>query len=137
MSITPLNLTDMIESKMVYDGERQKVLAQNIASKDVPGYKAQDLAPLDFANMLKAETSKISMAATSPNHFTVGKQHAQRFMATDQSSSYEATATGNTVVTEEQMMKVAQNAIDYQMSTNLYTKINTLFKAALDVQSGG
>jgi flagellar basal body rod protein FlgB len=34
-------------------------------------------------------------------------------------------------VVEEQMMKVAQNATDYQMITNLYKKVGNLFKEAL------
>jgi len=52
----------------------------------------------------------------------------------DQDTTFESSLNGNTVVTEEQMMKVAQNAIDYQMSTNLYSKISSLFKEALDMQ---
>lgn len=134
MDVQSLNLTDMLETRMLYDGERQKVLAQNIANKDVPGYKAQDVAPLDFGNVLKAETAKVNMAATSPLHFASGKQFTQRFISSDQARTFEVSSTGNTVVTEEQMMKVAQNSIDYQMSTNLYKKISNLFKEALGLQ---
>lgn len=134
MTVTSLSLNDMLETKMVYDGERQKVLAQNMANKDIPGYKAQDLVPLDFSNVLAAQNSKINLAVTSPMHFTTPQQFTQRFTATAQKNSFEESSTGNTVVTEEQMMKVAQNAIDYQMSTSLYKKVGNLFKEALGLQ---
>ncbi len=131
---TSLDLGQMLETKMQYDGERQKVLAQNIASIDVPGYKAQDLVPLDFKNALAAETSKISVMTTSPMHLNGAKAYNQRFLTTDIKNPFEVKSTGNTVVVEEQMMKVTQNATDYQMSTNLYKKIGNLFKEALGLQ---
>ncbi|HEU5046577.1 MAG TPA: flagellar basal body rod protein FlgB [Rickettsiales bacterium] len=129
-----LNLTDMVQVKMHYDAERQKVLAQNIASKGIPGYKAQDLVPLDFSNVLKSQTSKVNLATTSAMHLAGGTSYTPKFLTVTESNPFDMTSTGNTVVTEEQMMKVAQNSLDYQMSTNLYKKINNLFKEALGLQ---
>lgn len=132
--MTALNLSDMLEVKMHYDGERQKVLAQNIASKGIPGYKAQDLKTLDFSNVLKAQTSKVNLATTSAMHKAGGAPYTPRFLTVADHSPFDMTSTGNTVVTEEQMMKVAQNSLDYEMSANLYKKINNLFKEALGLQ---
>lgn len=128
------SLTDMLEIKMQYDSERQKVLAQNIANKDIPGYRAMELVPLDFKNTLAAETSKINMMVTSPRHIGTGKPFTQKFISATQKDTFDVTMTNNTVVIEEQMMKVTQNAMDYQMSTNLYKKINNLFREALGIQ---
>ena len=97
MNVTSLSLTDMLETKMVYDGERQKVLAQNIANKDIPGYQAQDLVPLDFGNVLAAQNSKINLAVTSPMHIATPQQFTQRFTATTQKNTFEESSTGNTV----------------------------------------
>ncbi len=134
MSVPPLNLNDMLEAKMAYDAERQKVLAQNIASIDTPDYKAQDLVPLDFKNVMAAHASKINMAVTSDAHMTGGNNYTQVFRSNVQHNTYERTPVGSTVVVEEQMMKVAQNATDYQLTTNLYKKIGNLFKEALGLQ---
>jgi len=134
MSVAPLNINDMLELKMHYDGERQRVLAENIASKDIPGFQAHDLAPLDFKNVLTAQTSKISLAVTSPAHFTGMKPGTQTFVSTRQKDSFDVNLTGGNVSIEQQMMKVTQNAMDFQMSSTLYKKISNLFKEALGIQ---
>jgi len=127
-------LTDMITAVMSYSAERQKVLAQNIASMDTPGYQAQDLVSLDFGNLLAAQNQKVTMAATSDKHMTGVKSYTQRFRTDVQNHTFERTPVGSTVVVEEQMMKVAQNATMYQLSTSLYKKVGNLFKEALGLQ---
>ncbi len=137
MTSPSLSLTDMIPIKLAYDGERQKVLAQNIASIDTPDYKAQDLVPLDFKNVLAAQTQQISMTVTSGLHMTGAAPYTPRFRSMDLRNAFERTPVGGTVVVEEQMMKVAENAGDYQMTTNLYTKIGNMFKEGLDMAPNG
>jgi len=134
MSTAPLSLPDMLAVKMSYDGERQKVLAQNVASIDTPNYKAVDLVPLDFRNVLKAQTAQVSMSVTSDMHMNGGLPYTQRFRSTPLLHPFERTPVGSTVVVEEQMMKVAENATDYQLSTSLYAKISNLFKESMGLQ---
>lgn len=128
---TALDLTAMLEVRMSYDAERQKVLAQNIANIDTPGYRAQDLVPLDFRNVLAAQTHQVPMMVTSALHKNGNMPYTQQFRSADQRNSFEITPTGGSVVSEEQMIKVAQNAADYQMTTSLYKKVGNLFKEAL------
>ena len=45
--------------------------------------------------------------------------------------SYEVLPSGNSVVMEDQMMKVASNNADYQLATNIYRKMTGLFRTAL------
>lgn len=129
-----LSLKDMLTIKMQYDGERQKVLAQNIASIDTPDYKAQDLVPLDFKNVLAAQTQQVGMAVTSAGHMNGGRPYTTRFRSMAIRNAFERTPVGSTVVVEQQMMKVAENATDYQMTTSLYAKIGNLQKLALGLQ---
>ena len=131
----PINLTDMINVKLAYSAERQKVLAQNIASIDTPGYRAQDLKPLDFGNVMAAHTRKIQLAVTSDLHMNGMNGNRQNFMNTVPRNAFERTPTGSTDVVEEQMMKVSQNATDYQEAANLYKKIGNLFREALGLQT--
>lgn len=121
----------MLKVKMAYDAERQKTLAQNIANIDTPGYRASDLKPLDFANELAAKTSHVPMAVTSTMHMNGSKPNSANFRTEHSKNTFERTPTGGTVVLEEQMMKVAQNATDYQMTTSLYKKVGNLFRQAL------
>jgi flagellar basal-body rod protein FlgB len=44
---------------------------------------------------------------------------------------YEAAPTGNSVVLEEQMMKLAETQMDYRLTTNLYRKNVELLKTAI------
>lgn len=134
MVTTPLSLPNMLAVKMSYDGERQKVLAQNIASMDAPNYKAVDLMPLDFKNVLAAQTQKVSLATTSDMHMTGGRSYTPMFRSVASRNTFERTPVGSTSVVEEQMMKVAENAADYTLSTNLYKKIGNLFREAMDLQ---
>jgi len=137
MNSTGLDLAEMVKVKMAYSAERQKVLAQNIANVDTPGYRAKDLTSLDFKNTLAAKTASVPMAITSSMHQLGSKPQAGSFRSQLNKTSFEVTPTGGTVVIEEQMMKVAQNATDYQMTTSLYNKIGNMYRTALGLPAGG
>lgn len=134
MTTTPLSLPDMLSVQMSYDAERQKMLSQNIASIDTPDYKAQDLMPLDFKNVLKAKTQQVNIAVTSDLHMNGTRPYTQVFRNVNSRNTFERTPVGSTVVVEEQMMKVAENATNYQMTTSLYKKIGNLLKEAMGLQ---
>jgi flagellar basal-body rod protein FlgB len=129
-----LDLGSMAEVKMAYDSERQKVLAQNIANIDTPGYRAQELMPLDFHNVLAAQTQQVALSVTSDGHLNGNHAVTQRFRSEYERNPFEITPSGGTVVLEEQMMKISQNATDYTLSTDLYKKIGNLFKEAMSLQ---
>lgn len=136
MDVNGLDLSEMIKIKMAYSAERQKVLAQNVANVDTPGYRAKDLMPLDFKHTLAAKNASTPLAVTSPMHMLGSKPQPGNFRTQLQRNSFEVTPTGGTVVIEEQMMKVAQNATDYQMTTSLYNKIGNMYKTALGLSPG-
>lgn len=60
--MTTENLTLMtgLLKKIDWLEERQKVLAQNIANADTPNYQAQDVAPLDFKELVDISERKTS-----------------------------------------------------------------------------
>ncbi len=131
MSAQALGLMDMLKAEMSYSAERQKVLAQNIASIDIPGYKALDLKPLDFKNVLSLQNTQLGLTVTSDKHLNGSHPLTARFKSEVERDPFERNPTGGTVVVEEQMMKVADNATHYQMSTGLFKKINNLYREAL------
>lgn len=125
------DLIGMLKTRMGYDAERQKVLAQNIANIDTPGYRARDLKPLDFGNELAAQSAHVPLTVTNSMHINGSKPSAGAFRTEVSRHTFERNPTGNTVVLEEQMMKISQNATDYQMATGLYKKVHNLFRQAL------
>jgi flagellar basal-body rod protein FlgB len=82
-------------------GQRQQILANNLANADTPGFKRTDL---DFHSQLAtALAGTNSTAQLSSLPFTT---------QTDTSSSMQA--DGNNVDVDTEMSKLSQNALDYQ-----------------------
>lgn len=130
MDYSKIALFSMMKTKMAYLSERQDVLAQNVANADVPGYKARDLGKLDFENMAQIEAHRLSLKTTEAGHMSLKKPDAD-YRADKVRKTYEANPTKNTVVVEEQMMKIAENSMQYQATTNLYKKMSEMFKTAI------
>jgi len=135
MTATQVGLEEMLETRMRYAGERQKVLAENVASVGIPHYKAKDLAPLDFNHLVNNQSYNVDLKITQKGHLSGINLHPTSFLAVKQRETFDQTATGNNSVVEEQMMKTAKNAADYQLSSTLYKKIGNLFKEALGLQT--
>jgi len=129
MTVASLPLLDMLKTRMGWLQERQKVLAQNVAQADTPGYRARDLAPLDFKSHLQPPARVAGLAVTNPAHL-VGARDGSAFGVTRARTS-EVRPSGNAVELEDEMMKVAQNQIDYQTATSLYSRSLGLIKTAI------
>lgn len=119
----------LIDQKMNYLGERHKVLTQNIANADTPGYQARDLRDVNFLQALKSAQSSIPMAQTQSGHMPPLRP-GTNFAVDKLKKPYESSIDGNGVVVEEQMMKAAQNSSDYQVATELYHKYIGMLKTA-------
>ena len=130
MDFSKIKLFSMMQTKMSYLSERQDVLAENIANVDTPGYQPKDLKELEFKDMVRVEAHRLQMRATDPSH-QQPKEHAQEFRNEKQRHTYEISPMKNRVVVEEQMMKVAETKLQYDMTTNLYKKVANMFKTAI------
>lgn len=132
MDLSKLPLFSMISQRIGWLSERQKVLAENVANADTPNYKARDLKALDFEALARAAGSggRLTPVATDERHFDTRASGSTR-NALVKDAKAEATLSGNTVSIEEEMMKVAETAMDYQLVTNLYRKQIGLIKAVI------
>ena len=129
MDFSKIDIFQLMNVKMDYANQRQSVLAKNMANIDTPGFQASDVRKLDFGHLADAVISRLDLRATSPLHFNQGKKPRQGPYKVEESrKTYETTPVKNNVVLEEQMMKVAQNQMDYQMTTQLYRKMVDIFK---------
>jgi flagellar basal-body rod protein FlgB len=145
MPMQDLTLMSAMLAKMNWMEERQKVLSQNIANADTPGFTPLDVKPLDFKNLLQSSTSPVSLGASRPaapaghiavtNAMHMGSNGAAAIdgkpVTAQEKSPYEVNPSGNAVVLEEQLMKASQNYTDYQFTTNLYQKNMDMLKASL------
>lgn len=112
-----------LKTKMQWHAVRQGVIAENVANAATPGYRSQDLAPME------AEYSGISVSRTSSGHLTLAS--ASEVGRSEKTGSFERTPDGNAVVLEEQMAMAAQNQMDHQMAATLYSKSLGLLRTAL------
>lgn len=126
-----LPLLSMFKERMRWQQARQKVLAENVASAEVPGYRARDLREPDFVQaangMVVPAGGQVSMAVTEPGHMAPSGGTST---GTDPEKTYEITPEGNNVVLEEEVMRVSQNAMDFQTVSQLYTRSLGLLRTA-------
>ena len=123
-----------LSKKISWLTARQKVVTQNVANADTPGFKASDLRPLDFrkelAEVTHSSTPKLAPTTTDPRHL-VGTEAAARLDPVVEKTTTDRDINGHTVSLEDEMMKVSDNASDYQLMTNLYKKQVALIKTAI------
>ena len=119
----------LLKAKLGYDGQRQKVIAQNVANADTPGYAPRDLAKFSFAGALQAQAGGVAPVLTHPLHLAGRTARAGPWKSADAPDT-EARLDGNQVVLEEQMMKMNEASSDYQTALTLYSQSLTLLRTA-------
>lgn len=138
MALADLPIISMLKQRMSWLTERQQVLAQNVANANTPGYQARDLQELDFGKMVKRDGLAMAPVATSAAHIgrPVGGQSlgAAKGGVIVKAADHETTPGGNSVVLEDQMIKVAETQSDYEMVTGLYAKSLGLLRMAVTSQ---
>lgn len=128
MSVADIPLLKQITGRLTWLDERQRVIAQNVANADTPGYVARDLkTPTDFARALE-QGGGLQMARTSARHLAPAGQTA-RFTSQAAPDS-ETTLDGNAVVVEEQMLKMAESRMAYDAAIGLYQKSLSMLRLA-------
>lgn len=123
-----------LKSKMQFHQARQSMLAENIANAATPGYMAKEMRPPEQAGLKLAAgnaTSGFAALVTNPKHIGAAIAPSAGFSGARASTSFEVTPDGNSVVLEEQMMKIASNQMDYQAATSLYSSNLGLLRTAI------
>jgi flagellar basal-body rod protein FlgB len=118
----------VIKQRLAWLGQRQQVLAQNIANADTPGYVPHDLKPLRFDETLR-KASPVVPAATDAQHMT-GTRRPSEFTRQEQPDFVEATPNGNAVDLEEQMAKLNETQVAHKLATQLYRKYLGMIRMA-------
>ena len=121
----------MLKAKLGYDGQRQKVIAQNVANADTPGYAPRDLAHFSFEGALRAQAAGGGVAPVRTNAMHIaGRARSPSAWKVDPAPDTEARLDGNQVVLEDEMMKMSQARGDYEAALTLYSQSLTLLRTA-------
>ena len=129
MTISNIPLFSMLRTRMHWHQERQRVLAENVANADTPRFQPRDLVAPNF-DPRRAATSELALTRTSSAHMT-GAAGTTRFQTDRGNGGFEARPSGNAVTLEEEMLKVANNQMDFQAATSLYTRGLGMLKTAI------
>ncbi|MBI1199796.1 MAG: flagellar basal body rod protein FlgB [Phenylobacterium sp.] len=131
MNLAEIPLFAMLRNRLGYLGERQKVIAENVANTDTAQYTPGDLKPFSFdARLEMAKSSGVSI--TQPGHLKPPSQRgglgAQ--FKTVKTPDSETTLNGNSVVLEEEMIKMSEARMNYDAAISFYQKSMNLLRMA-------
>ena len=131
MNLDKLTLFGLVKGRMGWLTKRQEVLAQNVANSDTPEYKPQDLKAFNFQDMVKRQQTRLNAVTTSPMHMTGAQKSTSPFASQENRTPYETAPDGNAVVLEEQMAKIGETQMQYQLTNELYRKHVNMIKIAI------
>jgi flagellar basal-body rod protein FlgB len=130
MNLAAIPLFSMLRGRLGYLTEQQKVLAQNVANADTARYQAEDLKPFSFSAQVKAaQGGGTTMAATQAGHMTPRRGPGSAFKAVKTPDS-ETTFNGNSVVLEDEMIKISDARMNYDAAISFYQKSLNLIRMA-------
>jgi flagellar basal-body rod protein FlgB len=128
MDLGKLPVFAALKRQMDWLNERQRVLAQNIANVDTPGYRPHDLKTPNFGDLLAAQNAqgtqgaggKLMPTVTSPMHLSLVQQATFKEEVAHRVD--EAAPAGNAVKLEDELVKLADTQLQYATAASLVKK---------------
>lgn len=122
-----------LRTQMQWHSARQSVLAENIANADTPGYTARDLQRVDYDAQFSVTKPSVAVPARTDAKHIAGRPIAGSVAGFDEArqATFEITPEGNSVVLEEESMKMTANQLDYQTVATLYQKSLGMLRTAV------
>ncbi|MDR5172573.1 flagellar basal body rod protein FlgB [Methylobacillus pratensis] len=105
------------ETALRVRGQRQELLAANIANADTPGYKARDINFADtFKQALAGASGGLKADTTNPGHIPATASHQNGVLYR---SIIQGSVDGNTVDMDVERNQFADNALRYEASATM------------------
>ena len=135
MFLKDISVFNALTRNMEWLSARQKVIAQNIANADTPGYVARDLQPLKFRDLVDRPNANMRTAKTDAAHIAPDNEATDGFRR-KKIGTLETTPNENTVVLEDEIMKVNDARMSYDLAVSLYRKHVAMLKTAVGGRGG-
>lgn len=129
MSVAGLPLIEMLKTRMHWHQARQKVLAENVANADTPGFRPNDMKQPVFDAQGRAGGGSLGVARTNAAHLSLRTGRAG--LDEGEASRFEVRPSGNAVNLEEEMLRAAENQSDFQLAASLYQKSLQVMRTAI------
>ncbi len=124
----------MLKSRLGYESQREKLISQNVANSDTPGYAPHDLKTFTLPPGMTGSGGGLQMmqpATTDPGHLTSQPSASNSKWKVITSADSETTLSGNQVVLEDQMSKMAEARMDYDAAIGFYQKSLDMLRLAV------
>jgi len=128
---TDLNVFQTAHALAVHAGQRQAIIAQNVANADTPGYRARDIAP--FADMLTGEGNTAGMRTSRAGHLNGALVGALVGGPSWETTTPTAAAepNGNTVSLEKEMLKGVEIKRQHDLALAIYKSSLNIIRTSL------
>lgn len=124
---TDLNVFRTAHAMAVHAGQRQAIVAQNMANADTPGYRARDIAP--FAQTLKGDASSGGMRTSRARHLNGASGAGLMWETTTPKAA--ADPNGNTVSIETEMLRAVDTKRQHDRALAIYKSSLKLLRTSL------
>lgn len=121
----------VLKKALDFQSQRQLMISSNISNLDTPGYKAKDI---DFSSQLREAINtpgELNMKTTHESHIGPGLSTVQSLSPDVFEEKDPAKSNGNNVNLDKEMMKLAENQIAYNATTQLMGKRTSTIRAAI------
>jgi len=122
MNQIPTDVFALAEKRLEWTGQRQAVLAQNIANANTPAYAARDVKP--FKDVLAAQAGPGAGTRATGAGVLASQSVVDR-------TSGDRSINGNAVVLDDQLEKVAETDNANQLAMNMYKKYQSMFRTVI------
>ena len=145
MDLGEIPLFAMLKGRMGYLSDRQRVISENVANADSPGYTPHDLKPFSFEAQVKAASgtpgvgsAAAGQAVTQAGHMRLGgPSHGGPAAKAVKTHDSETTLDGNSVVLEEEMLKMTDARMNYDAAIAFYQKSLGMLRMAIRKPGAG
>jgi len=122
-----LNILSLASALASHASARQRVIAENVANADTPGFRGRDV--VDFAEVLDGGAG-FEARRTRAGHLGFARE-AGGFEVREQAAMGAETPNGNSVSLEDQMMRAAAVRQEHELAIGVYAKSLEILRTAV------
>lgn len=122
-----LTVTQLASAMARHAAARHRVVAENIANADTPGYRSRDIQP--FSEMVNAG---LTLARTRPGHLDAEGQRPGDLLPRETDDP--AAPNGNSVAVEEEALRATETVAQHRLALAVYGKVVDLMQLGLGRQ---
>ncbi|MGC1302632.1 MAG: flagellar biosynthesis protein FlgB [Caulobacteraceae bacterium] len=130
MSLDAIPLMQIIKGKMDYVNQRERLISENVANADTPGFAPHDLTAFSVEKAMAPRGQPAGLLITNVQHLTGTVAGAGDSYASTEAPDSEARLDGNQVVLEDQMTKMTESRGDYEAAVDFYQQALNLLQSA-------